>query len=192
MATNLTTTTSLHHQQKFCLCCFCVLCVSCLPYMLFHLSTWTMNDTTSNINENGSTLAINSAINLGCLLWAIRNSTTTQQNIQKINSARKILENRALADEERMDALENQLKEARFLAEEADKKYDEVQIKTNLKTLLIADASCSSSTTNNNNNANQCATNNDDCSIITATTTTKTNLIESNSIIPTPDSLQQT
>jgi hypothetical protein len=25
-----------------------------------------------------------------------------------------------------MDALENQLKEARFLAEEADKKYDEV------------------------------------------------------------------
>jgi len=26
-----------------------------------------------------------------------------------------------------MDALENQLKEARFLAEEADKKYDEVR-----------------------------------------------------------------
>lgn len=43
-------------------------------------------------------------------------------------SARKILENRSLADEERMDALENQLKEARFLAEEADKKYDEVQL----------------------------------------------------------------
>lgn len=42
------------------------------------------------------------------------------------DSARKILENRSLADEERMDALENQLKEARFLAEEADKKYDEV------------------------------------------------------------------
>lgn len=41
-------------------------------------------------------------------------------------SARKILENRSLADEERMDALENQLKEARFMAEEADKKYDEV------------------------------------------------------------------
>ncbi|CAG2054194.1 unnamed protein product, partial [Timema podura] len=39
---------------------------------------------------------------------------------------RKILENRSLLDEERMDALENQLKEARFLAEEADKKYDEV------------------------------------------------------------------
>lgn len=43
-----------------------------------------------------------------------------------MKSARKILENRSLADEERMDALENQLKEARFLAEEADKKYDEV------------------------------------------------------------------
>lgn len=41
-------------------------------------------------------------------------------------SARKILENRSLADEERLDALESQLKEARFLAEEADKKYDEV------------------------------------------------------------------
>lgn len=27
-----------------------------------------------------------------------------------------------------MDALENQLKEARFLAEEADKKYDEVRV----------------------------------------------------------------
>lgn len=43
-------------------------------------------------------------------------------------SARKVLENKSLADEERMDALENQLKEARFLAEEADKKYDEVFI----------------------------------------------------------------
>lgn len=43
-----------------------------------------------------------------------------------MDSARKVLENRSLADEERMDALENQLKEARFLAEEADKKYDEV------------------------------------------------------------------
>lgn len=44
--------------------------------------------------------------------------------------ARKVLENRSLADEERMDALENQLKEARFLAEEADKKYDEVNSDT--------------------------------------------------------------
>ena len=41
---------------------------------------------------------------------------------------RKVLENRTLSDEERMEALENQLKEARFLAEEADRKYDEVNI----------------------------------------------------------------
>lgn len=39
---------------------------------------------------------------------------------------RKVLENRSLSDEERMEALENQLKDARFLAEEADRKYDEV------------------------------------------------------------------
>ena len=32
-----------------------------------------------------------------------------------------------MSDEERMEALENQLKEARFLAEEADRKYDEVR-----------------------------------------------------------------
>lgn len=47
-----------------------------------------------------------------------------------------MLENRSLADEERMDALENQLKEARFLAEEADKKYDEVNDSVMLLTLL--------------------------------------------------------
>ena len=41
---------------------------------------------------------------------------------------RKVLENRSLSDEERMDALENQLKEARFLAEEADRKYDEASV----------------------------------------------------------------
>ena len=38
----------------------------------------------------------------------------------------KVLENRSLQDEERMAGLENQLKEARNMAEEADKKYDEV------------------------------------------------------------------
>lgn len=53
------------------------------------------------------------------------NSNIKNQSIFD-RSARKVLENRSLADEERMDALENQLKEARFLAEEADKKYDEV------------------------------------------------------------------
>jgi len=39
---------------------------------------------------------------------------------------RKVLENRSISDEEKMESLENQLKEARFLAEEADRKYDEV------------------------------------------------------------------
>merc|ERR1712179_865038 len=39
---------------------------------------------------------------------------------------KKVLENRNIADEERMDQLESQLKEARFLAEEADRKYDDV------------------------------------------------------------------
>lgn len=43
---------------------------------------------------------------------------------------RKVLENRAITDEERMDSLESQLKEARFLAEEADRKYDEVSTKS--------------------------------------------------------------
>ncbi|XP_063993047.1 tropomyosin-2 isoform X19 [Diachasmimorpha longicaudata] len=55
-----------------------------------------------------------------------RPSSSPRRRIRSTRSARKILENRSLADEERMDALENQLKEARFLAEEADKKYDEV------------------------------------------------------------------
>lgn len=52
-----------------------------------------------------------------------------QKQKSQTHSARKVLENRSLADEERMDALENQLKEARFLAEEADKKYDEVLLR---------------------------------------------------------------
>ena len=39
---------------------------------------------------------------------------------------RKVLEARAVQDEERMTLLEEQLKEARTDAEEADKKYDEV------------------------------------------------------------------
>ena len=48
-------------------------------------------------------------------------------SIYELLSMRKVLENRSLSDEERMEALENQLKEARFLAEEADRKYDEVR-----------------------------------------------------------------
>lgn len=38
----------------------------------------------------------------------------------------KVLENRSQQDEERMDQLTNQLKEARMLAEDADGKSDEV------------------------------------------------------------------
>ncbi|TNX48093.1 tropomyosin, partial [Enterococcus faecium] len=38
----------------------------------------------------------------------------------------KVFENRSLLDEERMDQLTNQLKEARLLAEDADGKSDEV------------------------------------------------------------------
>lgn len=41
----------------------------------------------------------------------------------------KVLENRAQQDEERMDQLTNQLKEARLLAEDADGKSDEVSRK---------------------------------------------------------------
>lgn len=85
-----------------------------------------------------------------------------------------------------MDALENQLKEARFLAEEADKKYDEVQIKTNFNTLHIADASCSSSTNNANNSTITNTTNNNN-------NNDNANVIDThNESQPTPNSLQQT
>merc|ERR1719275_474221 len=46
--------------------------------------------------------------------------------VAALNRRIQLLEDRSLSDEERMEALENQLKEARFLAEEADRKYDEV------------------------------------------------------------------
>ena len=38
----------------------------------------------------------------------------------------KVLENKSISDEQRMEGLENSLKDARILAEEADKKYDEI------------------------------------------------------------------
>lgn len=41
-------------------------------------------------------------------------------------SVRKVMENRSLQDEERANQVEEQLKEAQSLAEEADRKYDEV------------------------------------------------------------------
>lgn len=44
---------------------------------------------------------------------------------------RKLLESRSLADDERIDTLETQLKEAKFIAEDADRKYDEVNERSN-------------------------------------------------------------
>ena len=38
----------------------------------------------------------------------------------------KVIENRAMKDEEKMEIQEMQLKEAKHLAEEADRKYEEV------------------------------------------------------------------
>lgn len=43
---------------------------------------------------------------------------------------RKVLENLNNASEERTDVLEKQLTEAKLIAEEADKKYDEVKAAT--------------------------------------------------------------
>lgn len=48
------------------------------------------------------------------------------ENLFSFCSMRKMLEHRSISDEERMDSLEDQLKEARLMAEEADRKYDEV------------------------------------------------------------------
>lgn len=39
----------------------------------------------------------------------------------------KVIENRALKDEEKMELQEIQLKEAKHIAEEADRKYEEVK-----------------------------------------------------------------
>jgi len=44
----------------------------------------------------------------------------------KHNRRRKVLENRSAADEERIDRLESQLKETKYIAEDAERKYDEV------------------------------------------------------------------
>lgn len=55
-----------------------------------------------------------------------------------VGSMCKVLENRSQQDEERMDQLTNQLKEARMLAEDADGKSDEVSkpYDTTLLTLI--------------------------------------------------------
>lgn len=43
------------------------------------------------------------------------------------NRGMKVIENRALKDEEKMELQEIQLKEAKHIAEEADRKYEEVK-----------------------------------------------------------------
>lgn len=40
----------------------------------------------------------------------------------------KVIENRALKDEEKMELQEIQLKEAKHIAEEADRKYEEASV----------------------------------------------------------------
>lgn len=40
----------------------------------------------------------------------------------------KVIENRAMKDEEKMEIQEMQLKEAKHIAEEADRKYEEVRL----------------------------------------------------------------
>merc|ERR1712018_861599 len=47
----------------------------------------------------------------------------------------KVLENKSVSDEARMEALENQLKDARMIADEADKKYDDL-----LKKLVVIES----------------------------------------------------
>jgi len=42
-------------------------------------------------------------------------------------SGRKVLETRSMSDDTRISQLEEELKEAKWIAEDADRKYDEVQ-----------------------------------------------------------------
>lgn len=50
----------------------------------------------------------------------------------------KVIENRALKDEEKMELQEIQLKEAKHIAEEADRKYEEVRSLDALVQLTLA------------------------------------------------------
>lgn len=77
-------------------------------------------------------------------------SLTAQQKLAEASQAAdeslrmcKVLENRSQQDEERMDQLTNQLKEARMLAEDADGKSDEVRflyLKKKLQGRLISNS----------------------------------------------------
>lgn len=50
----------------------------------------------------------------------------------------KVIENRALKDEEKMELQEIQLKEAKHIAEEADRKYEEVRALDAVVQLMLA------------------------------------------------------
>ncbi len=51
----------------------------------------------------------------------------------------KVIENRALKDEEKMEQLEVQLREAKLIAEEADRKYEEVRYRTVIRIRVFTD-----------------------------------------------------
>lgn len=53
----------------------------------------------------------------------------------------KVIENRAMKDEERMEIQEMQLKEAKHIAEEADRKYEEVSPVFLLTACILSDGS---------------------------------------------------
>ncbi len=65
---------------------------------------------------------------------------TSECNTDRVvspNRGMKVIENRATKDEEKMEIQEMQLKEAKHIAEEADRKYEEVCMPANL--LLLND-----------------------------------------------------
>ncbi|VEL42118.1 unnamed protein product [Protopolystoma xenopodis] len=49
----------------------------------------------------------------------------TSKSADESERVRKCLETRSIADDERLSQLEDQLKEAKYIAEDADRKYDE-------------------------------------------------------------------
>jgi len=53
-------------------------------------------------------------------------NTNILRGVTGADRNRKALESRSLADDERITFLETQLKEAKYISEDADRKYDEV------------------------------------------------------------------
>jgi len=65
------------------------------------------------------------------LPWRLRGHTVSPRDTLfgrlSLRRNRKALESRSLADDERITFLETQLKEAKYISEDADRKYDEVR-----------------------------------------------------------------